>query len=448
MKKLFLLVIFLFPLLVFGQKDTVRVAKGVVRLDQNGRVIAAWIDTTDSGVDSVVAWSIETPPYMKAIQSGAWTVLVDSAVQRVIQNAMVQAKQSGTWRIFIDSTGGIFTRQWPQDTLKVKPFSDTSKSAIGVKVENKLLIDTTGFGARDRIRISDSVTVRVDGKVYPDTTGFGARDRIAVSGMPANVIGRGSLDAIEDTVSIILPAGCGTVGVYIKGTWSGQLNFEGTVNDTNYEAIEASNGTQSVNAVTTNDNYILPGAGYSKLRVRAAAWTSGTANVTFNASIGAAANILTGALPAGSNTIGTVLAKADSLFTGAIDSVFQDTLKGSSNYIGTLYTTKNDSMRLWTPTTDTSSTTSRYIELIDYTISTGDSTTGFDLYAYCNTNSTRINIGKGLRIVGNAFITHCFIPPQRLPAKYLLYGRKYVNGLLNSNNKDAHVLVTIRYRYR
>jgi hypothetical protein len=133
-------------------------------------------------------------------------------------------------------------------------------------------------------------------------------DGTPIPGRPlvANTEVSGSIDALAETVEVTLPGGCGSVGLGITGTWVGQLNFEGSVDGTTYVPIEASNGAATVNATSGNDLFILPGAGYKKVQVIAAAWTSGTAVVTLVASVGTAASILTGALPAGENHIGQV----------------------------------------------------------------------------------------------------------------------------------------------
>jgi hypothetical protein len=133
---------------------------------------------------------------------------------------------------------------------------------------------------------------------------------VDVTSMPANTIDTGTVTAAAGTVVATLPGGAASVGLQITGTWVGQLEFEASTDGTNYQSIEASNGTATVNATTGNDIYILPGAGYAKVRVRASAWTSGTANITFLSSVGAAAAILTGALPAGANAIGKLAANS------------------------------------------------------------------------------------------------------------------------------------------
>jgi len=140
--------------------------------------------------------------------------------------------------------------------------------------------------------------------------------------VPANTVATGNVTALDVTASphttptagsfvpITLPSGAGTTALQITGTWAGQLEFEGSVDLVNYVSVQASNGTATVNAVASagamNSIFVLPGAGYRVIRVRASAWTSGTAVITFVASVGTSASIQTGALPAGTNAIGTV----------------------------------------------------------------------------------------------------------------------------------------------
>jgi hypothetical protein len=133
---------------------------------------------------------------------------------------------------------------------------------------------------------------------------------VDVTSMPANSTASDSITGAAQTVTISPAAGCGTVGLQITGTWVGQLELEGTVDGTNYQSVEASNGTQTVNATTSNDIFVLPAAGYVTIRVRSSSWSSGTAVITFIASIGTCASIPTGSIPAGTNAIGKLAANS------------------------------------------------------------------------------------------------------------------------------------------
>jgi hypothetical protein len=193
-------------------------------------------------------------------------------------------------------------------------------------------IDTdTGVIAGDTTSIDGKITACNTGAVVL-AAGSAAFGKLAansgvdigdvdVTSMPANVTASGTLTAAAQTVSVTPPNGCSAASLQITGTWVGQIEFEGTVDGTNYQAIEASNGTQTVNATTTNDIFLLPGAGYLTIRTRASSWTSGTANITFIATIGTTSAILTGSIPAGTNAIGTVTANLSATDNAVLDTI-------------------------------------------------------------------------------------------------------------------------------
>jgi len=169
-----------------------------------------------------------------------------------------------------------------------------------------------------------------------------------ITSMPPNTKVKGTIALTGESVVIELPAGCGTVGLQITGTWTGQLDFQATVDGTNYLPVEASNGTSIVNATAGNDIFILPGAAYSKVRIYGTLITVGTAVVELSASVGTNASILTGALPAGTNSIGTVLLGAGTAEVGTV-SIDTDSLKVPTTFktvkaaaVGTIAT-------VWTP---------------------------------------------------------------------------------------------------
>jgi hypothetical protein len=74
----------------------------------------------------------------------------------------------------------------------------------------------------------------------------------------------------------------GGVGVQVTGTYSGTLQFEVTIDGTTYVALPALNITTGAEATTTTGTGIFrfDVVGVLLVRVRATAWTSGTATVT------------------------------------------------------------------------------------------------------------------------------------------------------------------------
>jgi hypothetical protein len=130
---------------------------------------------------------------------------------------------------------------------------------------------------------------------------------VDVASMPSNTTATGTLTAPAQVVTITVPQGGSSIGLQVTGTWTGQIEFEATVDGTNYISVYASNNSgTSTNATTVNGGFILPGAGFLTVRVRASALSSGTANISFNASVGTSGATLTGPLPAGTNNVGDV----------------------------------------------------------------------------------------------------------------------------------------------
>jgi len=156
-----------------------------------------------------------------------------------------------------------------------------------------------------------------------------------IDSMPANTTATGTIDLTGESVTITLPAGCGSVAFQVTGVWTGQLDFQGSIDGTNYGSVEASNGSATVNATAGNDIYILPGAGYAKIRIYGTSILTGAAVVTLIASIGTTASILTGSLPAGTNNIGTVSIDTDSL---KVPTTFKTVKAAAVGAIATVWT--------------------------------------------------------------------------------------------------------------
>jgi len=122
----------------------------------------------------------------------------------------------------------------------------------------------------------------------------------------ANSTASGIIDAAGETVQCVISPGGASVGCQVTGTWVGQLEFEGSTDGTNWVSIFVSNQIATTNATAGNGIFIIASAGYVKVRLRASAWTSGTATINFNSSVGSTGVILTVPLPQGSNILGKV----------------------------------------------------------------------------------------------------------------------------------------------
>ena len=117
----------------------------------------------------------------------------------------------------------------------------------------------------------------------------------------------GSITAISQNVALALNGKSGAA-IQITGTWVGTLQFEGTLNGTDWVAVNgvfAGTSTPGT-TITANGLVRLTPSGLAQLRIISTAWTSGTATITMRASDAAGGTFLNQSLTAGTNIIGKV----------------------------------------------------------------------------------------------------------------------------------------------
>ncbi len=143
-----------------------------------------------------------------------------------------------------------------------------------------------------------------------------------VSGTITANSGSISAPAAGSTVAVAYHAD-GIVGIQISGTWVATLAFEATTDGTNWFPV---NGVQSVTGAqvsqtTANGQWRANAGGYQAVRVRATAYTSGTATVALLSSDAGSMATLAEPLPAGTNTIGAVTGPPASSPTGVVAAI-------------------------------------------------------------------------------------------------------------------------------
>lgn len=115
-------------------------------------------------------------------------------------------------------------------------------------------------------------------------------DRIKVdsaASTTADRSGTGSLTALDTTVTANTQ-GMSTVIFTTSGTWVGTVRIEGTIDGgANWILLTATDGSQSMFATfTSNNSPKICCGGFQQVRLRMQAYTSGTANVTWNTGVG------------------------------------------------------------------------------------------------------------------------------------------------------------------
>lgn len=104
----------------------------------------------------------------------------------------------------------------------------------------------------------------------------------------AQQVARGSIGASGGVVVVRPPDTKGALLIQVTGTWSATLTFEGSVDGTTFVDVPATNVTTSSAGTTTTANgvFSISGSGWQFVRLRATAYSSGTAVVTISAGPG------------------------------------------------------------------------------------------------------------------------------------------------------------------
>lgn len=126
----------------------------------------------------------------------------------------------------------------------------------------------------------------------------------------ADVTSPGTLAAAAQMVSLSVAGGMNAATAQITGTWVGTIQFEGTVDGTNWVPINGvyAGGTAPGPTITANGVVRLTPGGLASIRLNMTAWTSGTATITLRASRGTGGTFLNQSLPIGANVIGALTA--------------------------------------------------------------------------------------------------------------------------------------------
>lgn len=189
---------------------------------------------------------------------------------------------------------------------KAKDPNRTSFTLLGNDFR-KVQIGVRRSGTTDTYTDADaSYTIGIADKVTDLDAGAGS-DPVPVVAI-GDVINSGSLTAAATSVTLDANTGVGTVAVDVSGTWSGTLQFEGSVNGSTWLGVNAAPVPSGalVTSTTANGNWQINAAGYKAVRVRCSTYSSGTIVIAVRGSLADAVIGLSQPLPVGDNNIGNV----------------------------------------------------------------------------------------------------------------------------------------------
>jgi len=165
--------------------------------------------------------------------------------------------------------------------------TSTNSAPVTFSLEQEAKIDLLATKAKQDILLAE-LQLKADLTETQPVSGafFQATQPISNAAMADNT-STGTLALAAQTV--VLPiGGKSAVGIVITGTWAGTITFEGSVDGTNWNAINAVAASTSTPQSTTivNGLFRLTPAGLLQVRAIMTAFTSGTATLTMRASTG------------------------------------------------------------------------------------------------------------------------------------------------------------------
>lgn len=248
-------------------------------------------DTASSGLNGRLQRIAQRITSLIALLPGSLgqkTMANSLAITVASDQSAIPASQSGTWNI--TNVSGTVSLPTGAATSANQTTGNTSLSSIDGKFGSLGQKNMTGSAPvvissdQSAIPVSQSGTWTVQPGNTANTTAWKVVADITSTVAATDRSGSGNLTALDTTVAANTQ-GMGSIIFNILGTWVGTIRAEYTVDGgTTWILMTGTDGSQSIFATTTsNDSFKLNCAGASQVRLRMSSYTSGTANITWNA---------------------------------------------------------------------------------------------------------------------------------------------------------------------
>lgn len=217
--------------------------------------------------------TITDPLPQETYASGNLGVLNDVVQLNTYGASLVHCEIAGTFvatYIFegsLDGTNWTSLKAWAgSPDYKVGPYT-TNSSVTSYRI---LCPAYRYVRVRASAYTSGTVNVRLNA---PSTAQFlHSEEPPIISETSANIT------AVSQT-SATFTKSWGSVIIEVRGTWVGTLELEATTDNANWFSIRGMVDASSLTTLTSNAAIFVNNAGYSQIRLRSSAWTSGTATI-------------------------------------------------------------------------------------------------------------------------------------------------------------------------
>lgn len=206
--------------------------------------------------------------------------------------------------------------------------ANTIGAVTGTKTNNNAVPGATNVGALVAVSTTSAPSYTEGNLVALSVDNTGSLRTSASAAAVNDVTATGDLVATGSVTTATLN-GSTSVGAYIFGTWVATVQFEASIDGTNYVSVNAVpiTGGTLVSSTAANGQWQINSGGYANVRARVSAFTSGTVSIRLRSSTGPGIIALSNSLPTGSNVIGALSAN-QSVNAAQLNGTTTDTNSG------------------------------------------------------------------------------------------------------------------------
>ena len=316
-----------------------------------------WMDVMGGidGTGKAQAFSMTATQALKVDNSGVTQPISGSVTANLgtLNGAATAANQTGGSQKtqVVDGSGNVFGPAQIFSSINYMPVDTATAGTPGIAISSSnasqadliggtdgttLRALSTDSSGRPNINILSSVLPIGASTSANQTTELGYLSTIATNTGAQNtdITTTGTITALNGAVSIS-GQGVYTASFSVTGTWSATLVIEGQTPDSNWTALPINTISNALPymqsmAITTNGTYAISAGGFTSLRIRASAYTSGAAAIAIDGSLAQQTVI------ANINTPDLTITGA-SAQTAVVNNILNSTFGTAATFVGGLH---------------------------------------------------------------------------------------------------------------